>query len=90
MVENAKGENEDVEVLRQVFPFGIIEQIDKHLSGNFEFVANPPYRRNAPGLVIFKFFAETLDMYIHSSCVSDIFISPDVVEELFSGKYLIR
>ena len=39
--------------------------------------------------VIFDFFPETFDMYVNGTCVTQIFIAPDVVQKLFPGEHLI-
>ena len=39
--------------------------------------------------MIFDLLAETLDMHIHGTGITDIFIAPDVIQELFPCKNLI-
>jgi succinylglutamate desuccinylase len=40
--------------------------------------------------MIFDLLAETLDMHIHGTGITDIFIAPDLIQKLFSGEYMIR
>ena len=39
--------------------------------------------------MILDFFPQTLDMDIHGSGVADVFITPDMVQELLPGKDLV-
>ena len=56
---------------------------------DLEFIADTPYRGDGPELIIFDLFAKSFDMHIHSAGIADIFIAPDMIQELFPGKYLI-
>ena len=40
--------------------------------------------------MIFDLFSKTFDVDIHSPGVADVFVSPDLIEKLFSCKHLIR
>ena len=55
----------------------------------FKFVADTPDGGNSPVLVIVDFFTQTLDMYINGSCITNVFISPDLVKKLFTGNYMV-
>ncbi len=39
--------------------------------------------------MIFNFFSQTLDVYINRAGVSNVFISPDLIQKLLSGKYMV-
>ena len=52
-------------------------------------IRDSPYSSQRPFIVIFNLFTETLDMYVYSSDVTDIFITPDMIQELLPCKYLI-
>ena len=39
--------------------------------------------------MVFDFFSQTLDMYIHGTGITDIFIAPDLIQKLFPGKNMI-
>ena len=45
----------------------------------FKLVSNAPYGSQIPGWVITDLFAETFDMYVHGTGVSDVFVAPDMV-----------
>ena len=46
--------------------------------------------RQTPGLVVFDLLTETFDMYVDRSGISDVFISPNMIQQLFPGEDLIR
>ena len=56
---------------------------------HFKLIPDSPYSSQRPFIVIFNLFTETLDMYVYSSGVTDIFITPDMIQELLPCKYLI-
>ena len=56
---------------------------------DLEFITDAPDGGKTPLWMIFDFFTKTLDMYIYGSGIANIFISPDMIQKLFSGKYLI-
>ena len=57
---------------------------------NLKFVTDAPYSTDRPGRMIFDLFTQSLDMYVYGTGIADVFISPDMIQKLFSGKYLIR
>jgi hypothetical protein len=54
-----------------------------------EFVTDSPDSGQTPRLVIFDLLAKTFNMYIDCSGIADVFIAPDMIQKLFSCKYLI-
>ena len=56
----------------------------------FKFVADPPHSGQVPAAVVFDLFADSLDMDVYSPCITNIFISPYLIQKLLACEYLIR
>lgn len=56
----------------------------------FEFIADAPDGADLPVGMILDLLTETFDVYIHGTGITDIFIAPDLIQELFSGEYMVR
>ena len=55
----------------------------------FKLVSNAPYGGKFPAIMIFDLLAQTLNMHINSTGISNILISPDLIQKLLSCKHLI-
>jgi len=40
--------------------------------------------------MIVDFLTQTLNMYVNGTGITNVFISPDLVKKLFTGKYMVR
>ena len=56
------------------------------MSSYLEFVADSPDRGDFPVCMILDLFAQTLDVYVYRAGVANVFIAPDLIQKLFSGK----
>lgn len=56
------------------------------MSSYLELVADSPDRGDFPVRVILDLFAQTLDVYVYRAGVANVFIAPDLIQKLFSGK----
>ena len=56
---------------------------------HLEFISDPPDGGQTPGIVILDLFPQPCDMNIYRAGIPDIFIAPDMIQKLLSGKYLI-
>ena len=45
----------------------------------FKLITNAPNGAESPGIVVFDFLPQPLDMDIDSTCISNVFIAPDMV-----------
>ena len=57
---------------------------------DLKLVTNAPDGAESPGWMILDLFPQPLNMDVDGPGVSDVFISPDLVEELFPCEHLIR
>ena len=55
----------------------------------FKFVTDSPYGAETPAVVILDLLAETFDMHIYGTGIADVFVTPDLIQQLFSGEDLI-
>ena len=55
----------------------------------FKLISNAPYGGKFPAIMIFDLLAQTLNMHINSTGISNILISPDLIQKLLSCKHLI-
>ena len=62
---------------------------EMHLSVVFKFVADAPYSGNIPAGRLWKFLTKSFDVDVYSTGITNIIITPDIVQKLFTGKYLI-
>ena len=56
---------------------------------HLKFISDTPDGGNAPCIVIVDFFAKTFDVNIYSSCITNIFVTPNLVKKLFSCKNMV-
>ena len=51
----------------------------------FKLVSNAPYGGKFPAIMIFDLLAQTLNMHINRTGISNILISPDLIQKLLSS-----
>ena len=56
----------------------------------FKLVANAPDCSYLPLFMILDFLTKSLYMYVYSTSITYIFISPDLIQKLFTCEYMIR
>ena len=54
-----------------------------------EFIPDTPDSGYAPFVMIFNFFAKTFDVNVYSTRVTNIFISPNLIQKLFTCIYMV-
>lgn len=57
---------------------------------DLKLVSYAPDSCEAPLRVVFDLLTKTLDMNVNGTGIADVFIAPDMVEKLLSGKHLVR
>ena len=82
---------------KNIYNYIFCKKIKFHNSSNsyltvfcYKFITDSPYSFYCPVLVVFDFLTDTLYMDIYGTSITKVFISPNMVEKLFSCKYLIR
>lgn len=67
----------------------LINVTHKFLLAHLEFISDAPYGGQRPICMILDLLTQAFNMDIHGAGIADIFVTPDMIQKLFSGEYLV-